>query len=85
MLGDSMSPSPARDSEHTQLMGKSATMTLFVDKVVSSAGLEWDCSSKSSALQDQSLLCISLQMTLGPKGCLYISPTKFKFCQYRSY
>lgn len=29
MLGNSMSPSPARDSEHTQLMGKSATMTLF--------------------------------------------------------
>lgn len=29
MLGNSMSPSPACDSEHTQLMGKSATMTFF--------------------------------------------------------
>jgi len=60
MVGNSTSPSPTRDSEHTQLMGKSATMTLFVDKVDCFAGSEKDCSSKGSALEDKSIFRISL-------------------------
>lgn len=35
---------------HSQLMGKSATMTLFVDKVVCFSLSVWACSSESSAL-----------------------------------
>lgn len=41
---------PQHNSEHSQLMGKSATMTLCVDKVVCFSVSVWDYSSESIAL-----------------------------------
>lgn len=43
----------------------------IVEKVVCPAGSEQDYSSKRSTLQEKRLLCISLQITLSLKGCLW--------------